>query len=142
VSEHTKEPWEYTVWNDGTVSVTNDDQDTIAKLEDLFKCGDAITNARRIVACVNALEGIPTKDLEVLKGSMAERIIQAEAQVKALVEQRKAILDESEARLSLADELAAGLASFHGNGNCVTRMRGGSCPTCDLLDKHLEMRGK
>lgn len=141
MSEHTKEPWEYTVWNDGTVSVTNNDQDTIAKLEDLFKCGDAITNARRIVTCVNALEGIPT---ETIENDDWDNIISS-----TIINEKNAIIESLKSRFedekSLADELADRLDSMlkkaykqNWNDNYPEEVEASE----ELLAKHREMRGK
>ena len=72
MAEHTKEPWFYSETDDGFAEITNDERAageyiSIAEVPTGFsgKIGaEQEANARRIVACVNACEGIPTGVLE------------------------------------------------------------------------------
>lgn len=57
--EHTKEPW-YQGNDWGECEIFGDDDVLIADCT----CENTIANARRIVACVNACEGIKTEALE------------------------------------------------------------------------------
>lgn len=54
LSDHTPEPWE---WEGEIERITGPDGATIADVT-------TVGNARRIVACVNACDGIPTASLE------------------------------------------------------------------------------
>ena len=72
MAEHTKEPWFYSETDDGFAEITNDERAageyiSIAEVPTGFsgKIGaEQEANARRIVACVNACEGIPRGVLE------------------------------------------------------------------------------
>ncbi len=57
--EHTKEPWSYPS-DEGARRITNMETIIAWKRE----CGFTDADARRIVACVNACEGVPTEQLE------------------------------------------------------------------------------
>lgn len=66
MSEHTKEPWSIDKYG----AATDKDGKTILVTGFALNCGrsdkTAEANARRIVACVNALEGVPTEALVTL----------------------------------------------------------------------------
>lgn len=89
MSEHTKEPWEvvgkqgYTVWAGDEIIVSSN-------LVRGSKTGKA--NARRIVACVNALEGVPTDFLEKYKRLDAENLAQENAHLKQQRDELLAVL--------------------------------------------------
>lgn len=62
MSEHTKEPWSQQYDDNGFYEIMGAPQGMIA-----FTCREGHTdeaNARRIVACINALEGVSTEHLE------------------------------------------------------------------------------
>lgn len=76
MSGHTKEPWRVTA--DGFIASSGFVPIRTPFCEDAFKTGPGRSdhsdelldaNARRIVACVNACEGIPTEDLERYYGA-------------------------------------------------------------------------
>lgn len=68
--QHTPEPWSVTVlFNDGGYRIIDKEYDAVCDLyfRDNGKILDhenAEANARRIVACVNALSSVSTEDLE------------------------------------------------------------------------------
>ncbi len=64
MSEWTKEPWRVQPYVDG-IDIVAEDDTVIASMVDrsVFADGMPPANAARIVACVNALEGIPTEQL-------------------------------------------------------------------------------
>lgn len=79
--EHTKEPWKtgkngkpFFVGDSSILGVKEGNEFILAQcnhnFEELSKA-----NARRIVACVNACEGIPTKDLEVNSGAVLDLVL-------------------------------------------------------------------
>lgn len=71
---HTREPW--SIWlhgDDWTIEAKSDDSGFMV---DIGNASFSEENARRIVACVNALEGIPTDELEKAgTGLMSEAAI-------------------------------------------------------------------
>lgn len=115
--EHTKEPW---FCRDGDqfqhdIIVTTDDRlfrgvAPICEIESDFTgpVGDEQkANARRIVACVNALAGVPTEWLEGFTLSNIDNVVQENARLK---QQR--------------DELLAACNTFH---EWLTREEAGFC---------------
>ncbi len=76
MSEHSKEPWRIISiggWDGvGTVPDSRGFADEICKL-----AYNNPANARRIVACVNACEGVATEDLESLPGEFFVQSIRA-----------------------------------------------------------------
>jgi hypothetical protein len=79
MSEHTKEPWGWCVFSGmgrlavpdsftdihGYVGIIKEgEKNVIASLDYHFDSNTTHANARRIVACVNACEGVPIKALE------------------------------------------------------------------------------
>lgn len=89
MSEHTKEPWRLGNYPNGDMHSAE------AVLVDLpgdrryvlLTCNinfpeDAKANARRIVACVNALEGVPTEWLESYTAGNVENVLQENARLK------------------------------------------------------------
>ena len=58
MSEHTKEPWYQCGYE-----IEADDGTTVCNMSGWKNKGQTIADAKRIVACVNACEGIPTDEL-------------------------------------------------------------------------------
>lgn len=85
MSEHTKEPWlQY-----GTAVFLSNNSGGF----DLRFCPDAQANARRIVACVNACEGIPTEVLESGSHRIIQRYAAAERQRDELLAELKSAIE-------------------------------------------------
>lgn len=99
MSKHTKEPWVYKKSSSGSYFIYQSEgegnNDPIAGFR-AFPNG--YSNAKRIVACVNACEGIPTEVLE----SGPHRIIQRDA---AAERQRDELLAASKELISEIEEL-------------------------------------
>jgi hypothetical protein len=104
MSEHTKEPWE--LWESGDASphqiFTRAELDQIEIHHYGFTDPDGsiaaeqLANARRIVACVNACRGLPTKELEGkgLVSAVGSELLERDQQLATLT----ARLSESEQR--------------------------------------------
>lgn len=86
MSEHTKEPWivEY---------MGSDESDVVGASGVSIICGMSDADARRIVACVNALEGIPTELIE--QGGFAAVPIATHREVKQQRDELLAALKEA-----------------------------------------------
>lgn len=69
MSKHTSEPW--AIWNSGDGIIAAEEKSFSRGGIALITCNSQVdgraakANARRIVACVNACAGLPTKQLEV-----------------------------------------------------------------------------
>ena len=81
MSEHTREPWKCDgedLWHCGESYESKVDPHEFTGIvidKNVRRSTRARANARRIVACVNALAGIPTERLEQLKpGEVRERL--------------------------------------------------------------------
>ena len=79
MSEHTKEPWILVDTEDDTIEITTEKRNgliiPIAEVSTGFDGQIGIeqeANPRRIVACVNACEGISTEQLECPGGNVAK----------------------------------------------------------------------
>lgn len=105
--EHTKEPWatDYRKRPDGMCAQEIFDTatgETIATMSwhpmrnGLFTSTNREENARRIVACVNACAGIPTKRLEDPESDQAKLTKKLFAEWKQLEMQRDKLMDELE----------------------------------------------
>ena len=124
---HTAEPWRFVTEaialtngnpEDGPIYVhriLGADFELIATLDEVDGLGEL--DARRIVASVNALAGVPTEHIETWKG---KRVLVNEADTRALVEAARAValnlIDEDDA--VLRDSLFAALEPF---GEAVQR---------------------
>jgi len=83
MSEHTKEPWYASETDDGLIEIVNDERTagefvSIADVMTGFdgKIGiEQAANARRIVAAVNACEGMDTDSLESIAGRIAAKSV-------------------------------------------------------------------
>jgi len=70
--KYTKAPWKFGKWlgsRSGEWVIHYDAKDRgqgIAICETVEATGKEVGNARRIVACINACEGISTEDLEII----------------------------------------------------------------------------
>jgi len=79
--EHTPEPWACPIDDDGNSAVVARDGYLVTFA---FPNGDAAdkANARRIVACVNALAGIPIEAIEALPEGELARLIRERVVLK------------------------------------------------------------
>ena len=122
MSEHTKEPWKAGRRGNGVSIVfagRRSDNETI--IANCSSNQDDEANARRIVACVNACEGIKTETLEQyvsgivnysVEQSKIEMIVQRDNEIETLLENLTAITAEAEtlrARVKELEELNAEL---------------------------------
>ena len=138
MAEHTPTPWRVL----GTYSIAQDMNDPFVeswKIE-LARCGrrdnfrphENAANARRIVACVNACEGIPTKELEngVVMMPVRPDYIEKErpkieavaALVEAAIRAQEFIVENhttqvNERAFRVVDDLLKALAPFEAAGN-------------------------
>jgi hypothetical protein len=115
MNEHTKEPWE--LWESGDASphqiFTRAELDQIEIHHYGFTDPDGsiaaeqLANARRIVACVNACRGLPTKELEEkgLVSAVGSELLERDQQLATLT----ARLSESEQRELEAVSIVAAL---------------------------------
>lgn len=69
MSDHTKEPWGVNVCTDGEILLCGSHGRLILQDEDT----NAISDARRIVACVNACAGVPTAFIDGLSQGLKIR---------------------------------------------------------------------
>lgn len=116
--QHTPEPWRQYLWNGNTVSrhVYGAGGETIA----LVMRSNGESDARRIVACVNACAGVSTGDLETAPGYKAA--------IEGFHEQRAAKLSAEAQR----DQLLAALERIAESGKWYA----------SALEFHLDQDGK
>lgn len=104
--EHTKGPW--IVTGDGTIRYI---ESRIGNgwMQEVATCmgteyGDMEANARRIVACVNACEGIPSDNVLFTNvGSVRKLIVQQELEIVALKDHRYQLLSSLKSALEWID---------------------------------------
>ena len=108
MSEHTKEPWYASETDDGLIEIVNDERTagefvSIADVTTGFDGPIGVeqeANARRIVAAVNACEGMDTESLESIAGRIAAKsvlqmhanYVSNKAKVAAMEQQRDKLL--------------------------------------------------
>lgn len=145
MNKHTEEPWLVSM-ESGGVRVMAEDCDGRYTLADMYS-DRQYDNARRIVACVNACQGIPTKRLEagaadVLADSLElkEQRDELLAKLESLVGDVKALIEDSGGVYGLHkngdpapwDELVAGgsyeewLRSLNDATDLIAKVKGGA----------------
>lgn len=113
---HTPEPW--AAYKDGKREMNNISHFIKSLAGDLVVYGHLFNDdARRIVACVNACQGIPTEPLEV--GGLGALLS------LGLEEQERGDVAEKQ-----RDELLAALSAEHGGENYEPE-----CELCELVDR-------
>ncbi len=89
MSEHTKEPWRYESMSGFCSELVGAD----GKLICAFVDDPTELDARRIVACVNSLAGVPTDWLEKFTLSKSENVAQENARLTAELAEARAERD-------------------------------------------------
>ena len=120
MSEHTKGPWtvNYTKFSE----VRAENGAVIARCVKLTSLTNLEANARRIVACVNACEGVRTEHLEnnlpivELAARYNEALREIEALKNGRTELANALSELVDEIMQLADE-SCGVAGLHLNGD-------------------------
>lgn len=124
VEAHTPEPW--LVWGDaqGFARVGPSPNYTVAACMHTPGVDSYAANARRIVACVNACEGMSTESLESIAGRIASKsvlqmhanYVSNKAKVADLEQQRDKLLAALENILAITND-SRGVAGYHLNGD-------------------------
>lgn len=121
--QHTPEPWGYDGYTG--IGAISSDQFNDGYFTAEVMGPDKEANARRIVACVNALEGVPPEWLEAFRTGNVKNVLQDLATVTKQRDELLAVLDKAESAIrelavecdgdyELADALASTVASVKG----------------------------
>ncbi len=90
MDKHTPGPWLYS--DDGKNIISMDDEANENFVVAILDGPDKIANAQRIVACVNACEGIPNEDLEGWPCTMGQKSMMEAKQIATLTAQRDRLI--------------------------------------------------
>lgn len=127
-TKHTKAPWKYVINEKCTDAlIVTADGSVIAELganENTTAHRDLNENARRIVACVNSMEGYPTETIEAFSQKAQERLTGAEQQ-----------RDELLAALEAALPALIRLGDFVGNTDEGGASGIGRIERCEIISK-------
>ena len=137
MSEHTPEPWKigdgqapFYAWK-GQILAEHEDREFILASCNQNYPDEAESNARRIVACINACRGLQTEKLEHMAEVKSDLMMKSIFTVEALDD---AIRERDEARAMVKD-LAEFLSAYHERTHTESTRLPGVCRTCELILK-------
>lgn len=133
--KHTGGEWDYFVGNANGRGLIRIEQHGTGKIISTMVRGEiSEANARRIVACVNALEGMDTEMLETLKSNLKMFVDDAYARNN----ERYALQDKVEELTAQRDELLAGLRECKHYSSTYSHV----CEIADALIAKIEQEMK